>query len=57
MSDTYVHKMAHLMTPEEREAYEAHVREEARKCGISDSPETNAYLLDYYEQKNVYSGD
>jgi len=50
-------KMYHQLSAEEREAYHAHVREESRKCGIGDSPETARELTAFYDRPNFNTGD
>lgn len=50
-------KMYHELNAEEREAYHAHVREEARKCGVPSDAETARELSAFYDRPNQYSGD
>jgi len=45
-------KMYHELNAEERAAYHAHVRQEARKCGIDASAETARELTAYYDRPN-----
>lgn len=57
METPTVRKMYHELNAEDRAAYDAHVREEARKCGIGSSPETARELSAYYDRPNHNSGD
>ena len=57
METPTVRKMYHELNAEEREAYHAHVREEARKCGVPSDDATAKELSAFYDRPNQNSGD